>query len=118
SIIAILGHEWVKYRQRIRNEEQHPYFHPTDNGLKILGIIPNTPADRLDFQIGETIKKVNEYEVSTVEDFYYALQHNGSFFKIEVLYENGDIRFIQSSIYVGDHNQLVLFFTASLYHQL
>lgn len=116
-IIALFGHEWMKYRNKVRNEEEQPYFHPTDHGLKILGIIPNTPADRLDFQIGETITKVNGLHVSTVKDFYYALQNSGSFFKIAVLDERGEVRFVQSAFYEGDHHKLGFIFTAPPYHQ-
>ncbi|HLR52070.1 MAG TPA: PDZ domain-containing protein [Candidatus Avamphibacillus sp.] len=116
-LVAILGREIINYRERMKNKKEQPYFFQDDNGLKVLGIIPHTPAARLDILVGEKILKVNGYPVKTTYDFYRALQNRGSFFKMTVLDDNGEIRFIQSAFYEGDHHKLGLIFTTEPYRE-
>src|SRR5699024_8552571 len=116
-LVAILGREIINYRERMKNKKEQPYFFQDDNGLKVLGIIPHTPAARLDILVGEKILKVNGYLVKTTYDFYRALQNRGSFFKMTVLDDNGEILFIQSAFYEGDHHKLGLIFTTEPYRE-
>lgn len=117
SLVAILGREIINVTERFRTKHQHPYFYQEDDGLKILSIIPGTPADRLDVYVGEKIKKVNGTTVRTPYEFYSALQNSGSFFKIEVLDDAGELRFIQSPLYEGDHHELGFVFTSAPYRE-
>src|SRR5699024_2165417 len=116
-LVALLGREIINYRERMKNKKEQPYFFQDDNGLQVLGIIPHTPAARLDILVGEKILKVNGYPVQTTYDFYKALQNSGSFFKMAVLDDNGEVRFIQSAFYEGDHHKLGLIFTSKPYRE-
>ena len=53
-------------------EQMYHIFIQRKNGLRILGIIPGTPAERLDILIGETIIKVNGIKINTEQEFYSA----------------------------------------------
>ncbi|GGB53779.1 membrane protein [Lentibacillus populi] len=114
-IIAVLGREYIGYRHRIHDKENIPYFHGSGKGLKVLAIIPDTPADRLGILIGETIHKVNGKKVNDVAEFYHALQASGAFFKLEVVDDSGEVRFIKSALYQGDHHELGIVFTKEKY---
>jgi S1-C subfamily serine protease len=109
-LLAILGREIINYRSRMKDHTKRPYFNHTNDGLKVLGIIPGSPADRLNILIGETVSKVNGNRIYKEDDIYEALQQTGSFFKIELLDTNGEIRFVQSALYEGDHHELGLVF--------
>jgi hypothetical protein len=117
-IIAIVGREWINYRMRVSDQRKSPFFNHTNEGLKVLGIIPGSPADRLNIVIGETISKVNSIKIHSEEDLYEALQQTGSFFKIELFDLNGEIRFVQSAIYEGDHHELGLIFAGEPYRNI
>ncbi|WP_047980820.1 PDZ domain-containing protein [Ornithinibacillus contaminans] len=117
-IIAIFGREMLNYRILMYDHGKRPYFNHTNDGLKVLSIIPGSPADRLAILIGETISKVNGQKVHSVEELYEALQQTGSFFKIELIDKNGEIRFVQSAMYEGDHHELGLIFVGDPYRAM
>ncbi|WP_010098496.1 PDZ domain-containing protein [Ornithinibacillus scapharcae] len=116
-IFAILGREFINYRFRTRDLTKASYFNHTNLGLRVLGIIPGSPADRLNILIGETVAKVNGSKIHSVDDLYEALQQTGSFFKIELIDSNGEIRFVQSAMYEGDHHELGLIFAGEPYRK-
>lgn len=113
-LVGIIGKEFIHYQQRAKEKNKSSYF---NRGLKVLGIIPGTPAERLGILVGETILKVNGHKITTPDEFYEALQASGSFFKLDLLDEQGEIRFLQSPLYEGDHYKLGIIFTDDPYRQ-
>ena len=116
-ILAIIGKEFLNYKYRVGDRLRRPFFGQLQDGLTIVGIIPATPAARLDIFIGETIVKVNGKRVATEEQFYKALQSTGAFFKLEILDDRGENRFVQGAFYEGDHHELGLLFASAPYRQ-
>lgn len=114
-VVAILGREFINFKHRVKDREKKPYFYQSKQGIQVLGIIPGTPADRLQVLIGETITKVNGIKISNETEFYRALQESGASFKIDVLDHNGEVRFVQSAIYAGDHHELGFLFVGEPY---
>src|SRR5699024_8175116 len=60
-LVGIIGKEWVTYQHRNKDASAPSLYHPLDKGIKVLAIMPNSPAARLDIHIGETVLKVNGY---------------------------------------------------------
>lgn len=116
-VLAILGREYINFRHRTREKEQGFYFNKLEEGIKVLGVIPGTPADRLHILVGEVIKKVNDQKVNDISQFYEALQQSGAFFKLEVVDNQGEVRFVQSAFYEEDHHELGLIFTDKPYRE-
>ncbi|MDY0408904.1 PDZ domain-containing protein [Virgibacillus soli] len=116
-IIAIIGQEMIHYRQRVKDKEQTPFYYQKGTGIQILGIIPGTPADRFDMSVGEKIMKVNGKKIKDEHEFYEALQDGGAYFKLDVIDDKGEVRFIQSALYEGEHHELGLLFTKEPYRQ-
>lgn len=114
-LIAIIGREYMRYYYRMKDRQALAYFHQLNNGLKVLSVIPGTPADNLEILVGETITKVNGKKVNTVTEFYSALQDSGAFFKLDLVDDSGELRFLQSAFYEGDHHELGLIFTSEPY---
>ncbi|MED2941849.1 PDZ domain-containing protein [Bacillus swezeyi] len=107
---AVAGRAFLTWKQRVNDNSAPFYFSKRDQGLMVLGIIPNTPAAGLGLQIGEIITKVNGIQVKNEADFYEALQKNGAFFKLEVVGLNNEIRFEQRASYEGEHHELGILF--------
>src|SRR5699024_2534426 len=63
-LIGIIGQEWVTYQHKRKDASAPSLYHPLDKGVKVLAIIPGSPAARLDVHIGETILKVNGHHVA------------------------------------------------------
>lgn len=113
-LVGIIGKEFIHYQHREQEKKKSSYFH---RGLKVLGIIPGTPAERLGILVGETIVKVNGHKIRTPDEFYEKLRVSGSFFKLDLLDVDGEIRFLQSPRYEGDHYKLGIIFTDNPYKQ-
>lgn len=118
SIIAIafalLGRIYIAIRFRRRDERNQLFFRPLNEGIKVLAVIPNGPADRLGIKPGETIYKVNGIVITNNAAFYAALQNSGAFFRLEVLDYADEVRFITSAFYEQDHHELGIVFPNEL----
>ncbi|EDL64607.1 PDZ domain-containing protein [Bacillus sp. SG-1] len=110
AILAVVGREWLAYRQRKQDSEKSYYFSRKSEGLMILAILPGSPAEKMSLVSGEMITKVNGFHVQTEEEFYEALQQNRAYCKLEVIDTNGQIRFAQGALYEGDHHELGIIF--------
>lgn len=117
-IIGILGKEFINYKHRTADKNKNPFFNQMDEGLKVLATIPGTPADRLGICVGETIYRVNGQHIATTDEFYEALQSTGAYFKLEVIDDQDEIRFVQGALYDGDHHKLGLIFTNKPYRNV
>lgn len=109
-IVAMIGREFITIRQRINDDSAAFYFSKRDHGLMILGILPHSPSEKMNLQVGEMVMKVNGFSVKTVDEFYQALQKNRAFCKLEVIGFNGEIRFVQRALYDGEHHELGILF--------
>ncbi len=108
--LAVLGREFLTLRQRSLEKNLPFYFSLRNDGVVILGIIPQSPASKMGLQIGEVITKVNGIPVHNEQSFYEALQKNRAYCKLDVLDTNGEIRFVQRALFEGDHYQLGILF--------
>src|SRR5699024_4814766 len=73
-IIALIGKEWMMYRHKTKDRQASAIFRPLDRGIKVFAMIPNSPAERIGIEIGETILKVNNMVITDSFQFYEALQ--------------------------------------------
>ncbi|MFK2825480.1 PDZ domain-containing protein [Bacillus sp. B190/17] len=108
AVFAIVSRIWISWRHYAYEKNRHYFFTPQPKGIMILGILPHTPAKKMDLKIGEIIYKVNGMEVNNESEFYEALQKNAAYCKLEVVDVNGQIRFAQGSLYEGQHYELGL----------
>ncbi|WP_421381390.1 PDZ domain-containing protein [Bacillus salacetis] len=110
ALLAIVGREWMAYRQRVQDSEKSYFYSRKSQGLMILAILPGSPAEKMSLVSGEMVTKVNGFHVQTEEEFYEALQQNRAYCKLEVIDTNGQIRFAQGALYEGDHHELGIIF--------
>ncbi|WP_415639888.1 PDZ domain-containing protein [Paenibacillus lupini] len=106
ALCALLMHEAIIWRSRIVEAAQSPLFVNDQRGLRILGIVPGTPADEMKLNVGEIIAKVNGTRVYSKEDLHESLQNSSAMYKLEVLNADGEIKFAKRARYEGEHHQL------------
>ncbi|WP_338751516.1 PDZ domain-containing protein [Bacillus sp. FJAT-52991] len=99
---------WIAWRHYSYEKNRHYFFTPQPRGVMILGILPLSPAKKMKLKIGEIVYKANGVEVNTETEFYAALQKNAAYCKLEVIDIRGEIRFVQGSLYQGEHYELGL----------
>ncbi|MED3561601.1 PDZ domain-containing protein [Bacillus xiapuensis] len=110
AALAVIGRESLALIQKLKDDSQPFYFSKKNNGLMILGIIPNSPASKMELKVGELVTKVNSVATYDEKTFYEAVQKNRAHCKLEVLDTNGEIRFVQRALYEGDHHELGILF--------
>jgi hypothetical protein len=108
--IAIVGRELITYLQKNRDANSPAIFTSQVRGLVVLGILPDSPAEKMDVHVGETITKVNGQIIKSITEFYEALQINRAYCKLEVIDLNAQIRITQSAVYEGQHHELGFLF--------
>lgn len=116
-VIAVIGRELINYLHRMKDEAKSGFFQSPDQALKILVVLPNSPADRMEIEAGEWITKVNGRKVNSMTQYYEALQTNGAFFKLEVINKAGEMRILQGAWYEGDHHGLGILCTSTPHYK-
>lgn len=117
-IIALIGREFIIFQFKIIEGRSQGYYTPKKEGLQVLSVLVNSPADRLGILNGEIITKVNGVPVETVDDFYKALQRSGANYRLDVLDDYGEIRIVQSAIFADEHYKLGLIFVDDPHFEL
>jgi hypothetical protein len=110
AALAVIGRETIVLLQRMKDDSSPFYFSKKNNGLMIIGIIPNSPADKMELKVGELISKANGVVIRDENTLYEALQKNRAHCKLEVLDIKGEVRFVQRALYEGDHYELGILF--------
>ncbi len=86
------------------------YYKDVTDGLRVVGIIPGTPASSMDVKIGEVIVNVNGHVVRSERDFYEGLHQNLAYCKIDVLDQDGELRFVKGMTHENDLHQIGFLF--------
>lgn len=110
AALAVIGRESLTLMASLRDENRPFYFSKKNQGLMIIGIIPESPASKMGLQVGEIIAKANGVLVRDENSLYEALEKNRAHCKLDVLDKNGEIRFVQRALYEGDHYELGILF--------
>jgi S1-C subfamily serine protease len=108
--LAVIGREAISLFAYLKDDNKPVYFSKKNNGLMIIGIIPQSPADKMELKVGETIAKVNGMQIRDESTFYEALQKNRAHCKLDVLDTSGEIRFVQRALFEGEHHELGILF--------
>jgi membrane-associated protease RseP (regulator of RpoE activity) len=106
ALASILLHEALSWFSRYQEQQQISLFAHPSQGLRVLFIVPDSPAEELGIMPGETILKVNGVVLRTKEQLHSALRMNSAFCKLEVQNIAGESKYLQRAIYAGDHHQL------------
>ncbi|MCD8509766.1 MAG: S1C family serine protease [Bacillus sp. (in: Bacteria)] len=110
AAIALIGREVIYYLHNSMEKRSTNFYTNRGTGLTVVGVLPFSTGEKLGITVGETIQRVNGWEVFTQHQLYEALQMNPAYCKLEVLDIEGEVRFVQSSVYEGDHYQIGLLF--------
>ncbi|MDF2925454.1 MAG: serine protease [Paenibacillaceae bacterium] len=106
SVLTIILHEALIWISNWQEAKRQPIYVHEPQGLKILAVLPGSPAAALGLETGEIIEKVNGMRVRTKEELHLALQANPAYCKLELLNLDGQTRFAGRAVFSGDHHQL------------
>ncbi|MDP5275918.1 PDZ domain-containing protein [Chengkuizengella axinellae] len=107
-LFCIIFHEGIVYYSKKQEINQTPIYVHDESGLYILGILPNSPAEKMGVETGEKIHKVNGLEVHTKEELHQAIRMNPAYCKLEIINLDGQSKFVKCPLFSGEHHQLGL----------
>jgi hypothetical protein len=106
SLLTIILYEVLLQYSEWEEAARSPLYVQSEQGMKILAVLPHSVASELGLTAGEIILKVNLMSVRTKQEFHLAMQVNPAFCRLEVVNLEGYSKFISKAIYAGDHHQL------------
>jgi hypothetical protein len=105
AVFALFGHEMIYLWARYMEKRSAPLFVSDEKGLKVLAVLPQTPAAILGIKSGDIIHRLNGMRIKTADDLERAVALS-SFCKLEVLDEQQDSHYLQRAIYEQDPKHL------------
>lgn len=109
-LLAIIGKLLMNYKVEQADRTEDYLFMELNNELKIFSVVPNSPADKLGFKIGDRITKVNDLEVHSFNEFQEALDSLIRFPSFEVMTTDHEVRSITNTRFKGDAYELGIIF--------
>lgn len=106
GLLCLLLHEAIiswSYRSEMKGT---PLFVHPSNGLRVLGVIPGSPAEKLGVLPGEILTKVNDMKVLSKKELHSALRINPAYCKLEIIDKNGELRILKRAMFAGENYQL------------
>ncbi|MEW5867494.1 MAG: PDZ domain-containing protein, partial [Bacillota bacterium] len=100
AVFSPIGHELVIAFGRHAETRARALYVPDSRGLKVLDVVPRSPAARAGFRSGDIITSINGQPVRTSSDFLDAMTGPPPWFYIEgerdAGPEGGSVRFVRS----------------------
>ncbi|MCY0870277.1 MAG: PDZ domain-containing protein, partial [Firmicutes bacterium] len=75
-------------------------------GVRILAVLPRSPAERMGLKPGETLIKVAGMAVNSTYDIHFAVDRSPAYVKVEVQDLAGESRFAGTSLFAADPHLL------------
>lgn len=76
------------------------------DGIRIIGIKPNTPADKMGLKTGDLIIEVNNMAVNSESQLYQALQDDPTFVHMKVKNRHNQLEIKETAIYDGSPHEI------------
>lgn len=100
ALYSVIGHEVLYWIGRALEKKRAPLFVSDGKGLKVLMVIPGSPAQEMGLSSGDVIQRVNGRPIRTMEDLEQAVE-NAAYCKMEVLDVYQHRHIIQKALYEG-----------------
>ncbi|MFC7439969.1 PDZ domain-containing protein [Laceyella putida] len=102
---AIAGHEAIAVWNHLRVKKLSPYYVSDGHGIKVIAVIPHSPAASMGIKPGDVIHRVNGKSVPTMAALLQVTE-KAAFCKVEVLDEHEDRHIMQKALYEDDPRHL------------
>ncbi|HEY8362980.1 MAG TPA: PDZ domain-containing protein [Tissierellaceae bacterium] len=82
-IFALVGHEFIIYFNKKKEEIREPIFIPLNKGVRVIEVIPGTIAHKVGLKIGDIVLKINGVEINSERDLRDFMKVDFNRLKIE-----------------------------------
>lgn len=106
--IAVVGLSGILIliRHYLRERNWKFLFGPVGDGVKIVALREDTPATKMNLEVGETIVLCNQQPVKNEEEFYSALLLNSAYCHLKIRGIDGEYRLTETAIYADSPHEL------------
>ncbi|MBA4603515.1 PDZ domain-containing protein [Thermoactinomyces mirandus] len=101
AIFAVIGHEGIYLGTKWLEKRAKPLFVSNPNGLKVLAVIPNSPADAMGLKTGDVIQRFNGRRIRNLAELT-EMADKATYCKLDVLDEYHDHHITQKALYEDD----------------
>ncbi|BDZ30089.1 PDZ domain-containing protein [Lactiplantibacillus sp. WILCCON 0030] len=99
-------------RHRYHDQHQQFWFSDTDQGVRVIGVRPKTPAAKLNLSIGDVILECNRQPVHSEAQFYAAILTSPTYVHLKVRNVQQELIITETAIYSGAPHELgIVLFT-------
>lgn len=106
-ILLILGMV-VLIRHRRRENQWSFRYGPTNEGVRVIAVRADSPAERMNLSIGDIILNINDQEMVDKESYNTVIAYNRSYIKMRIRRTDGEIVITETPLYDNDYNNLGL----------
>lgn len=107
-VLLIVGGLFVLIRHRRRENMWTFRYGPADEGLRVIAVREDSPAERLNLAIGDILLEVNDHPLTDTEEYNRVLAYNRSYIKVRLRRYDGEIVYAETPLYDDDYNNLGL----------
>lgn len=105
-VLLFIGGFFVLYRHRKREQRWAFQFGPAKEGLRVVAVRPNSPAEKLELDIGDAILDCNQFVLRNANEFYEALSSNRAYCRLRIRRKDGEIMLKETALYEDDPHNL------------
>ncbi|AKP63824.1 trypsin-like serine protease [Levilactobacillus koreensis JCM 16448] len=105
-IVLLVGYGFILWRAKRYDDRQQFWYSQVDDGVRVLGIRPRTPAVKLDLNAGDIILECNHQSVNSETAFYEALLTNPTYCHLRVRNMAGELKVTETAIYSGAPHEI------------
>jgi len=98
----------ILIRHRRRENMWSFQYGPANEGVRIIAVQEDSPAERLDLGVGDLILEINNYDMTNKESYDKALAQHRSYIKMRVKRKDDEIVITETPLYDDDFNNLGL----------
>ncbi|GBG95390.1 trypsin-like serine protease with PDZ domain [Ligilactobacillus salitolerans] len=84
------------------------WYVETTSGVRIVAVVPDTPAAKMGLQNGDIILDCNNRAVRSEDELYAALQQNSAYCRLRVQTFAGELKLTESAIYSDSPHEIGL----------
>lgn len=107
-VILPAGGIFALYRHRLRERKWNFRFGPAEEGLRVVAVKPESPAEKMALEIGDVILEANQVKLSSIEDLTESLFMNRTYCKLKIKRIDGELVMAETTIYEDDAHDLGL----------
>lgn len=101
AVLTVLGHEGIYLGTRWVEKQSTPLFVSNHHGVKVLAVLPDSPAEAMGLKAGDVIQRFNGRRIRSMDELTRVAE-KATHCKLAVLDENQNQHITQKALFEDD----------------